>query len=117
MGTVCIMLRRPPYGAVDAAEALRHALGGVTEEMAVNLILVDGGVQAARAAQDTAGSEYASIAEGIRDCIDMGVAVYAERLSLKDQGLDVSELIGGVVVAGSHEIAEVIRDSDTTMVF
>jgi sulfur relay (sulfurtransferase) DsrF/TusC family protein len=117
MGAITIILRRPPYGAVDAAEAIRHALGGVTEEVSVNLVLVDSGVHAARTAQDTKGSEYMNVAEGIGDCIDMGVTVYAERLSLKEQGLDASDLVGGVVVAAGHEIAEVISDSDTTMIF
>ena len=48
MGSVSIILRRPPYGSVDASEAIRHALGGIIEEMEVKLILVDGGVAAAR---------------------------------------------------------------------
>ncbi len=117
MGAISIILRKPPYGSVDAAEAVRHALGGVTEDLTVSLVLVDGGVHAARAGQDTSGSEFVSIADGIRDCIDMGVTVYVERLSLKDEQIDASELIDGVNVSGSHEIAEVIGDSATTMIF
>jgi sulfur relay (sulfurtransferase) DsrF/TusC family protein len=50
MNSVCIILRKPPYGTVDAAEAVRHALGGVIEELAVRLILLDAGVHA--------GTEY-----------------------------------------------------------
>ncbi len=52
MGSISIILRRPPYGTVDAPEAIRHALGGITEDMAVRLILVDGGVTAAKKGQD-----------------------------------------------------------------
>ncbi|NOZ26184.1 MAG: DsrE family protein [Nitrospirae bacterium] len=117
MGRISIILRRPPYGTVDASEAIRHALGGVTEDMDVNLILVDGGVNAARRNQDTSGTEYMNAGEGIRDCIEMGIGVYADKLSLKDSHLDADELEEGVTVASSHEIAELVKESDTTMIF
>jgi len=32
MGSISIVLRKAPYGTTDAAEAIRHALGGATEE-------------------------------------------------------------------------------------
>ena len=117
MGSIGIILRRPPYGTVDASEAVRHALGGVTEDMDVRLILVDGGVNAARRNQDTSGTEYMNTGEGIRDCIEMGVGVYADKISLQESHIDPEELEEGVTVASSHEIAELVRESDTIMIF
>lgn len=117
MGSISIILRRPPYGTMDAPEAVRHALGGVTEDMKVNLILLDGGVHAARKAQDTRGTEYQSIEEGIRDCIDMGVEVVVDRASLKEEHLELNDLVEGVKVLSSYEVAEIIKDSDTVMIF
>lgn len=117
MGTVSIILRRPPYGSVDASEAIRHALGGVTTgEMAVRLILLDAGVNAARKGQDTSSTEYLSIEAGVRDCIDMGVEVYVDKISL-DANLENNEIIDGVIIANSSEIAKLIKESDTTMIF
>lgn len=117
MGEISIILRRPPYGTVDASEAIRHALGGVTEDIAVKLILVDGGVNAARRNQDTSGTEYMNSGEGIRDCIDMGVDVYADKLSLKDSHLEADEIEEGIIIASSSEIAELVKESDTTIIF
>ncbi|GBE01144.1 intracellular sulfur oxidation protein DsrF [bacterium BMS3Bbin06] len=117
MGDISIILRRPPYGTVDASEAIRHALGGVTEDIAVKLILVDGGVNAARRNQDTSNTEYMSAEEGIRDCIDMDVDVYADKLSLKDTHLGADDIVEGVILAGSSEIAELVKESDTTIIF
>ncbi len=117
MGTVSIILRRPPYGSVDASEAIRHALGGVTTgEMAVRLILLDAGVNAARKGQDTSSTEYLSIEAGVRDCIDMGVEVYVDKISL-NANLENNEIIDGVIIANSSEIAKLIKESDTTMIF
>ncbi len=117
MGSIGIILRRPPYGTVDAPEAIRHALGGIIEDMAVKLILVDGGVNAAKKGQDTSNTEYSSIESGIRDCIDMGADVYADKTSIKEEHLENDDIIDGVIIANSSEIAEIINESDTTMIF
>lgn len=118
MGTVSIILRRPPYGSVDASEAIRHALGGVTTgEMAVRLILLDAGVNAARKGQDTSSTEYLSIEAGVRDCIDMGVEVYVDEGSLKEQEVEVDDIIEGVVIENSSRIAGLVKESGTTMIF
>jgi predicted peroxiredoxin len=117
MGSICIILRRPPYGTVDAAEAIRHALGGVIEEMETHLLLVDGGVNAARKGQDQASTGYASIEEGIKDCIDMGVEVYVDGESLTVAGMGPQDLVEGAKIASSHEIAGIIKEAETTMIF
>jgi sulfur relay (sulfurtransferase) DsrF/TusC family protein len=117
MGIISIVLRKPPYGTVDAPEAIRHALGGITEDMNVKLILLDGGVNAARKGQDTSNTEYLNIEAGIKDCIDMGVEVYADKMSIKDEQIDANDLIDGVIVSNGSEIAEIIKESDTVMIF
>lgn len=117
MGSISIILRRPPYGTVDASESIRHALGGITEDMSVKLILVDGGVNAAKKGQDISNTEYSNIEAGIKDCIDMGVNVYVDKISIKDEHLETEELIDGVIIANGSEIAEIIKESDTTMIF
>lgn len=117
MGGITIVLRMPPYGTVDAPEAIRHALGGITEDILVNLVLIDGGVNAARKGQDVSNTEYSCIEEEIRDCIDMGVEVFADRVSLRDEGLDQQELIEGVRVISGPEMAELLSSADVTMIF
>ena len=117
MESISIILRRPPYGTVDAPEAIRHALGGITEDMDISLILTDGGVNAARKGQGVSNTEYSSVESGIRDCIDMGVNVYADKISIKQELIEVEDLIEGVIIANSLEIAEIIEKSDVTMVF
>lgn len=117
MGSISILLRRPPYGTVDAPEAIRHALGGVTEDMEVKLVLVDGGVNAARRGQETTGTEYANMESGIRDCIDMGVGVYADKASLKGEQIETDSIVEGVIIVNSSEIADIIAGTDTTLIF
>ena len=117
MASISIILRRPPYGTVDASEALRHALGGVTDDMEVKLLLVGGGVHAARRGQDASQTEYLNAGEGIQDCMDMGVAVYVDEESLKKEQVDNDLLIEGVKISNGAEIADIIGKTDTTMIF
>ena len=117
MGSISIVLRKAPYGTTDAAEAIRHALGGATEEIEVQLILVDGGVNAARKGQDAASTGFVNIGESIGDCIDMDVVVSADRESIIWAGLEQSDLSDGVKIVSSSEIAAIIKATDTTMIF
>jgi len=117
MGSICIVLRRPPYGTVDASEAIRHSLGGITEDMSVKLILVDGGVNTAKKGQNTESTEYLNMESGIIDCIDMGADVYADKASMEEEHLESNDLAEGVRIVNSSEIADMISNSDTTMIF
>ncbi len=117
MQSISIILRKAPYGTVDAPEAIRHALGAITDELPVQLILVDSGVQAARKGQDTGTTGYLSAEEGIHDCVDMGAKVYVDGRSLGAAGISASDLIDGVTVAGDGDIAAVLKGSGTTMIF
>ncbi len=117
MVSISIILRKAPYGSVDAPEAIRHALGGINDDMSVNLVFVGSGVNAARRDQDISGTNYLSVEDGIRDCIDMGVTVFAETKSLDDEQISDKDLIEGVLRAGFDKIGEVLKASGTVMIF
>lgn len=117
MESISIILRKPPYGSIEAEEAVRHALGGVIDDMAVSLILLDGGINAARRGQGILSTSYQSLELGIKDCIDMGVKVYTDRISLKQYNLEPTAIIEGIEILSSAEIAEIIENSDVTMIF
>ncbi len=117
MAKVSIVLRRPPYGTVDAAEAVRHALGGITNDFDVNLILVDGGIHAARRDQDVSSTVYSAIGSEIIDCIDMGVNVYADSASADAMQVRYADIIDGIRLEEPQILSEMLRASDTVMIF
>jgi tRNA 2-thiouridine synthesizing protein D len=117
MGRVTMILRKPPYGDISAAEAVRHALGAVSGDMAVSLILVDGGVQLARKGQDDTGTGFTNLEATLNDCKEMGVEVFADNLSLIEHDLKKEDIVEGVEVASESDIAALIKNADTTMIF
>lgn len=117
MANVAVVLKRSPYGDINAAEAVRHALGAVSCEMSVDLILVDGGVLLAKKGQDDKGTGFTNLEGALKDCVDMGVAVYADSASTKVHRLASNDLVEGVKSASGEEIVELIKDAKATMIF
>lgn len=117
MGNVAMILKRSPYGDINAAEAVRHALGAVSFEMSVDLILMDGGVLLARKGQDDTGTGFTNLEGALKDCLEMGVSVYADIASLKTQRVASNDLVENVKMAGSKEIAGLLKEAKATMIF
>ena len=117
MAAVAMILKRSPYGDINAAEAVRHALGAASFEMSVDLILVDGGVLLAKKGQDDAGTGFTNLEGTLKDCLEMGVAVYADLASLRAQRVASNDLVENVKIVGSREIAGLVKEATTTMIF
>ncbi len=117
MGTIAMILRRSPYGDINAAEAVRHAMGGVADELSIDLILVDSGVLLAKKGQDDSGTGYTNLESALKDSIDMGVEVYADKLSVREQDMETADIVDGVKIVNGAEIAELIKEAKTTMIF
>lgn len=114
---VAIVLRRPPYGDINAAEAVRHALGAVSSELEVSLILLDGGVLLSKKGHDAAGTDVTALDAVLMDCIEMGVGVYAEKSSLIKERVEEKEMVQGVKTISGAFAAELIGEAGQTMIF
>jgi uncharacterized protein involved in oxidation of intracellular sulfur len=117
MGNVAMILKRSPYGDINAAEAVRHALGAASGELSVDLILMDGGVMLAKKGQDDSGTGFTNLGDTLKDCLDMGIPVYADDVSMKMQCVGPEDLVEGIKVVSSKEIAGLVKEAKTTMLF
>ncbi len=117
MGKIAMILRKPPYGDINAAEAVRHALGAMSWDIAVSLILVDGGVQLARKGQDDTDTGFTNLEATLKDCAEMGVEVFADNLSLIEHELKKEDVVEGVKVVNESAIAALLKQADSTMIF
>lgn len=117
MANVAMILKRSPYGDINAAEAVRHALGAVSFEMSVDLILMDGGVLLAKKGQDDRGTGFTNLESALKDCLDMGVPVYADAASVRARGVAAADLAENVKLVGTKEIAGLLSEARSTMIF
>lgn len=117
MGRTAMILRRSPYGDINAAEAVRHAMGGAADELGIDLILVDSGVLLAKKGQDDTGTGFTNLGSTLKDCIDMGVSVYADKSSVREQYVEAQDIIDGVKIVNGTEISELVKEAEQTMIF
>ena len=117
MGKIAIILRKPPYGDISAAEAVRHALGAASGDIKASLILVDGGVLLSRKGQDDTETGFTNLESTLKDCIELGVEVFADNLSLIEHSLKKEDILEGVEVVDESDIAAVLKKADTAMIF
>ena len=107
--TICILMRRAPYGVIHAAEALRHVGGALDSGLRVHLLLVDDGVYVAKRDQRTEGSDWVNLGLRLQELmltapIDT-LTVDAEGRSLRARGMRAADLLDGVAVIGESEFA------------
>ncbi|MBI5880226.1 MAG: DsrE family protein [Chloroflexi bacterium] len=116
--SLCILIRRPPYGQIHDAEALRHLGGAVAEKLATCAVLIDDGVYAARDGQDAAGTAWTAqspfwpqhLAKGARLCIHAPSA-RARGLLADGRWVAGAELLDDVAVT------QLLAECDAVMVY
>lgn len=112
-----IILTKPPYGDYQAAEAIRHAMGALSDDIEIKLLLVDGGALLSKRGQEEKETGYMNLGESVEDIIDMGGEVLIEKASMKELGLEPENLAEGVNIVSSYELGQAVIESDKTMIF
>ncbi|MEK6691352.1 MAG: DsrE family protein [Nitrospirota bacterium] len=114
MDAVTIISRKPPYGLINAAEAVRHALGAGDDFKAI-LLLIDGGIFLAKRAQDIGKTGFSNLEESLGLVED--IEIFVDRDSMISRELKEEDLIEGVKVIGKDDIRNIIKKSHSTMIF
>jgi sulfur relay (sulfurtransferase) DsrF/TusC family protein len=117
METIAILLTKAPYGEINAAEAVRHALGAVADDLEVSFLLTDDGVFLALKGQETGQTGFMNLGGSLTDCIDMGVRVYADRTSLERTNLDLNDLEEGVQTIEGKDVSSLIGAADQVIIY
>lgn len=125
--SMAVVVRRAPYGTIDAAEAIRHAAGGLGFGVPTALLLAEDGVFVARCNQRGEGIGYLSLSEALEDYLmrrgrgregrEIHGRVVVHGPSMWERGLSPSELVPGVQVAEEGEVARLLAESAWTLVY
>lgn len=114
---LALIITKPPYGTIHAAEAIRHAMGATGEEFKVSLVLVDGGILLSKRGQFEGETGYTNLEEHVKDIIDLGGEVIVEKASLREFGLAPEDIINGAKIASTYDISETVKSADKIMIF
>lgn len=116
MDTLLVLLRKPPYGTTNAAEAVRHAGGASGFGYKSILYLIDGGVCSAKKNQDAGDTGFSAVGESIELMSDE-MEIFACQESLKELGLSAEDLIEEVKIDDGSVLKETLRDAQSVMIF
>lgn len=125
--SLCILVRKPAYGTIHAAEALRHAGGALKSSLKVNLVMIDDGVYLAKDWQQSADSGWVNLSDALKRLIAQGqmleergskrFRVCVQGSALPIRGLSASSLVPGVSLVSDAEVAGLLASADAVMVY
>jgi len=116
--SLAILIRRPPYGQIHAAEAIRHMGGALGDGIQTNVLLVDDGVYVARDGQDVGNTAWTSLVEPLAKAIAKGAHIYLHTPSAHARGLLNDEhFVIGVEQVDDVGLARLLTENDMVMVY
>lgn len=119
--SLCILVRRAPYGTIHAAEAFRHLAGALNFGLKVTAVLVDDGIYMAKNNQKTQTFGWTSLSESLTSFLNTAkgkdTKVFIHDSSLKVRGLEKEHLIEGIELMDDKKLAELLSTSHSVMLF
>lgn len=116
MDNLLVILRKPPYGAVNAAEAVRHAGAAAGFEYKSTLYLIDSGVYTAKKGQNAADTGFSGLGENLELLADQ-MDIFASQASLLEYGLKRDDLIDGVKIDDGEMLKQALKNAQSVMIF
>ena len=119
--SLCILVHRPPYGGIQAAEAVRHLNGAAAQGVEATAILTGDGVYVARAGQDPGTTGWTALSPALEDALRRAGTgsprLLVDRESLHARGIPSESLIPGLTVVDEHAIADALSRARWVMVY
>ena len=116
MDKLLVILRKSPYGTVDAAEAVRHAGAASGFDYKSMLYLIDSGVYSAKKNQDAGKTGFTGLGESL-ELLSDEMEIYVDKDSLNEYGLKEDNLIDGIKIDNGDVLKQELKDSQTVMIY
>ncbi len=116
MDKLLVVLRQPPYGTTNAAEAVRHAGGAGGFDYKSILYLIDSGVYSAKKNQDADNTDFSGVGESL-ELLSDDMEIYVNKDSLEEYGITEDNLVEGVKIDNGEVLKKALKDSQSVMIF
>ena len=116
MDTLLVILRKSPYGVVNAAEAIRHAGAASGSDYKAILYLLDSGVYTAKKNQNASNTGFTGLGDSL-ELLSDEMEIYACQNSLKEYNLKEDDLVNGVKIDDGEALKQALKNSQSVMIF
>ncbi len=117
VSSICVLIRKAPYGTEDAFAGFKLGLATIANGMETKVILMDDGVLAALKDQNPEKIGMPSILDAIEDLISLDVNITCVEEHLKARDVQKEELIGDIKFIREEEISDLILGCDAVTAF
>ncbi|MGQ9630921.1 MAG: DsrE family protein [bacterium] len=119
--SMCIVIRRAPYGTIHAAEAIRHVNGALGSGLETVVVLVEDGVYFARDGQEAKDAGWTSLSDVVKQTRegrrgDM-VEFCVHDGSVLSRGIEPQDVMEGFEIVSGDDIADIVAESRGVMLF
>jgi hypothetical protein len=125
--SICIIVRKAPYGSMDAAEAVRHINGALAAGLKTCAVLLGDGAYLAVRDQRAGEAGWTSLSEALGQSLSSGAQlrdgpvnrpdVLVGESALLGCGIGPDRLLPGVRVVSDGEAAAAIASADSFLLF
>lgn len=118
--SVCILVRRAPYGMIHAAEAVRHINGAVANGFDTTAVFIADGVYVLKTKQKEAETGFTNLGNALADALakpEPRAHILVHRFSAGMRGLSEEDILPGVKWIDDAELAEIMADTANLMLF
>jgi len=116
VNNLLVILRKPPYGVVNAAEAVRHAGAAAGFDYKATLYLIGSGVFTAKKNQEAGDSGFSGLGESLELMSDE-MEIYVCQNSLRESGLVKDDLLDGLKVDDGSVLKQALKNAQSVMIY
>ena len=106
--SICVLIRKAPYGTEGAFAGLRLALAIVANGIETKVVLMEEGVLNAVKHQDPAGIGMPSILDAVDDLLSLDASVYCVEDDMDGHGVTKKEMREEVVYITESDLSDLI---------
>ncbi len=118
MKSLCIMITKPAFGMIHAAEAIRLVNGALSYGHKVALVLVEDGILIAKKGQNAEEGGWTSLSSLVEKLSTSAkITVLADIEDAEELGITQNDLAHGVKLVELSKIASTLVSSDRTAIF
>ena len=117
VGSVCVLVRKAPYGTEDAFAGLKLGLATIANGLNTNVILIEDGVYNAVRNQSSEQIGMPLIIDAINDLISLDVKIYCVENHLEERGIKKDDLLKELVFIDENEISLLCLEADAITSF
>lgn len=117
MNSVCVLIRKAPYGTENSFAGLKLALATIANGIETRVVLLEDGVFNAVKHQDPEKIGMPSIVDTIFDLLSLDVHIYCIEEHLKARNIEKEQLIDELKNIGENSLPKIILDCDVITAF